>query len=201
MPIFSKPLFLVNDHTDSELIALLSAALVYKIAKACQKVIDEAAEFFWFMKNQWKRLLPPIVLNCFPAFNNDYSSLETLKEHMSDTNATYPFLDNRRVLVSRRIQHLANIGAFFFEPAIRHESPVVNLSEERYFELASTMLRHIVYADYHDGVDEWIGPERFFDFRNERESFYAYNNERREMNDDEYRSCLKNPKIFKKIFN
>ena len=175
MPKFSKPLFLLSEDTDSVQIALISSALVYKIAKACNSVIRKAAAFFFSLQKPFlKRLLPESVLSSFPAALHSYDSLELLEEHMLDTNNDYPFTDNRSDLVSKRIQHLANVGALFFSPQFRNQSMVMGYSDDEYFEVATTMLRHIVTADFHVDDDNWVGPVEFFEFERRSSEFCQF---------------------------
>ena len=159
---FSKPLFLVEDDTDDTLVALLSGALVYKIAKATRAAVLSAAELLWTFKSQWQYLIPDGLLKIFPAFDNQYESKKNLEDHVQYTNDHYQFTDSRKDLVSKKVQHLANIGAYFFKPMIRAKA--ASLSEDDYFDVGSAMLRHVVTADFEVTDTLVIAPPKNFEF-------------------------------------
>ena len=159
---FSKPLYLLEEDTDDTLIALLSGALVYKIAKATREAVLRATELLWMFQHQWQYLIPTGLIEIFPAFKHKYESKKKLEEHVQYTNNHYQFTDSRKQLVSKKVQHLANIGAFFFKPMIRAKA--ASLSEDDYFDVGSAMLRHVVTADFEISDTLDIAPPKHFEF-------------------------------------
>lgn len=172
---FSKPLFLLEDDTDDTLVALLSGALVYKIAKATRKAVQWAAELLWTLQSQWQSLIPKGLIDIFPAFKNPYESKKALEDHVQYTNSNYQFTDSRKDLVSKKVQHLANIGVYFFKPLIRNEAS--SLSDDDFFDVGSAMLRHVVTADfeYSDSNETLvIAPPKSFEFGSATRQTYRY---------------------------
>lgn len=176
MTVFSKPLFLLEEDTDSTLIARLSVSLVYKIAKASREAILRATELLWACMKHWHSVVPRGLLDIFPAFVHRYESKEKLHEHVAYTNFYYQFTDSKKDLVSKKIQHLANVGAFFFKPPVRHKA--LDLCNDDFFDVASAMLRHIVTADFPVNEILTVAPAKDFAFGSATsQKFFYYEHE------------------------
>lgn len=157
---FSRPLFLLEEDTDSTLIALISGSLVYKTARSTRQAIREATKLLWMLMHQWQFLVPRGLLQIFPALTHRYQSKENLAEHVEHTNSNYQFTDSREDLVSKKTQHLANVGAFFFTHRVRNKA--FHLNDDDYFGVAATMLRHVVTAEFAATKTLGVGPAQNF---------------------------------------
>lgn len=163
----SKPLFIAEADTDdpygeSNLIAVISSGLVYSASieqfgkKFFKNLLKVAAKFFWNLMSQpdfsWANFFPIGVLNRFPFFSNFYESEKHLLEHIEMTHSeTWEFLNDRRALVSSKMQQLANVGTFLFHPEIRWGLFGRMLTADEFFMSAMALLRHIIAARFYSG--------------------------------------------------